>query len=285
MRNRNIPYGYGYTNGKIVLQSAESVVVEKIFQAYLCGQSLRVIAENLNDKKVEYSESVVDWNEARLKRIIEDDRYIGRDRFPPIVEDHIYEAAQELKQEKRIGGVLADNAEIIKIKRHVKCTDCHGKMCRKRDNRLKNQIKWFCENQNCRTVVAKEDEDFIRELTEIMNLLIKEPGRIKNPVESEVFSDEKSLENRNEITRMLNNANIDIAEVRKEILESVSRAYENLDVSISATQKLKDIFERVAPSENYPSELFHRTVKEIVLGKDGGTEIVLKNNQIIRKER
>ena len=48
MKNRNVPYGYTYIEGELVLHSQESVIVSEIFQQYLAGKSLLKIAEELN---------------------------------------------------------------------------------------------------------------------------------------------------------------------------------------------------------------------------------------------
>ena len=71
MKNRNVPYGYTYIEGELVLHSQESVIVSEIFQQYLAGKSLLKISEELNEKGIEYRKGITDWNKARLKRILE----------------------------------------------------------------------------------------------------------------------------------------------------------------------------------------------------------------------
>lgn len=44
MKNRNIPYGYCYENGMVVIQPSEAQILRKIFQEYLQGLSLLKIA-------------------------------------------------------------------------------------------------------------------------------------------------------------------------------------------------------------------------------------------------
>ena len=81
MKTRNIPFGYTMENGKIIFHPTESQAVQAIFSDYLDGQSLLKIAQSLNERQVEYLPEVAGWNIARLKRIIEDKRYIGSDSY------------------------------------------------------------------------------------------------------------------------------------------------------------------------------------------------------------
>ena len=86
MKTRNIPFGYKRENGKIRLHSAESKTVNEIFTAYLNGQSMLQIARHLSERHVEYMPETTGWNKARLKRIIEDVRYLGNEIYPAIIE-------------------------------------------------------------------------------------------------------------------------------------------------------------------------------------------------------
>ena len=84
MKIRNIPFGYRIENGTIHLHPTESQVVREIHAAYLDGQSLLQIAASLNERGVEYMPGAAAWNKARLKRIIEDVRYLGNETYPAI---------------------------------------------------------------------------------------------------------------------------------------------------------------------------------------------------------
>lgn len=79
---RNIPYGYQYKNGSIAIQEKETETVKRIFTEYLNGLSLLKIAEHLNNEQIEYMLGVCGWNKSRIKRIIEDERYLGTSSYP-----------------------------------------------------------------------------------------------------------------------------------------------------------------------------------------------------------
>ena len=75
MKNRNLPYGYSFTKGSIVVQPQEQAIVAGIYDGYLSGKSLSDITSELNVRSVEFMPGVIGWNKARLKHILEDERY------------------------------------------------------------------------------------------------------------------------------------------------------------------------------------------------------------------
>ena len=65
------------------IESKSSKVLNRIFSAYLNGDSMLTIAEQLNREKIEYASGVVGWNKGRLKHLIDThgilaQRYIRR---------------------------------------------------------------------------------------------------------------------------------------------------------------------------------------------------------------
>ena len=88
-----------------VPQPQESEIVKRICESYLNGQSLLTIATWLNEEQIEYMPGVIGWNKARLKRIIEDERYLGKEPYPAILaEETIRQCNRSRKSEipKRI---------------------------------------------------------------------------------------------------------------------------------------------------------------------------------------
>ena len=100
MKNRTIPYGYAFESGKTVIRAEESGIVNEIFRSYLAGQPLSAIASGLNSRRIEYMPGTVGWDKARLKRILDDRRYIGEKGFPQIIGSNDFEKAQRVKSER-----------------------------------------------------------------------------------------------------------------------------------------------------------------------------------------
>ena len=80
-KNRNILYGYKFDNGKIAVDKHEAKIVNQVFTEYVKGLSLLKIANLLNQKGIEYLPNQVNWNKGKIKRIIEDKRYLGDDKY------------------------------------------------------------------------------------------------------------------------------------------------------------------------------------------------------------
>ena len=77
MRNRSIPFGYHYQNGIMAVHPQESQTVRAVFMAYLSGEPLSKIAAHLTAKLVEYLPGCCQWNKARVKRILDNAKYIS----------------------------------------------------------------------------------------------------------------------------------------------------------------------------------------------------------------
>lgn len=117
MKNRTVPYGYKYENGIIILHPQESEIVKRICMAYLEGKSLLDIATMLNEQKVEYMPEVIGWNKARLKRIIEDERYLGKEPYPAILDEMTYTAMQRVKESRNTQKDTNRKTDIFQITR------------------------------------------------------------------------------------------------------------------------------------------------------------------------
>lgn len=90
MNHRNIPLGYALSGGNIIINEAEADTVREIAEQYLSGKSLKAIAELLTAKHIEYMSGKTDWNRSRIKRIVEDKRYIGDGGYLPILTEQEY---------------------------------------------------------------------------------------------------------------------------------------------------------------------------------------------------
>ena len=84
MKNRTIPFGYMMRNGEIQPKPTESKAVQNIFQAYLNGSSLLAIANWMSSQGIPYNGIDFVWNKNMIKRILENEKYLGRNGYPAI---------------------------------------------------------------------------------------------------------------------------------------------------------------------------------------------------------
>ena len=86
MKNRKILFGYQIWRGELVTGPQEAAVVERIITLYLDGLSYQKISDTLNGDGIPFSEEAPLWNKHKVKRLLENPRYTGRDGYPAIIE-------------------------------------------------------------------------------------------------------------------------------------------------------------------------------------------------------
>ena len=285
MKIRNIPYGYQFKNGSIAIQEKETETVKRIFTEYLNGLSLLKIAEQLNNEQIEYMPSVCSWNKSRIKRIIEDERYIGTNGYPPIIDDDTHKTLMQIKSEKNTQKGTDRKADIFNLGVPILCPKCGSKMCRRHDSNRKYPDWWLCQNDNCKKTIGISDNDLIYGITECLNTVISNPYIIKTvtDVDKESSLDVYRLEN--EISRVLDSHSFDKNILRKKMLECVSLIYTNISPQKYISKRLKADFANASPLINFSMDLFNRTVKTITFNDNGEVNIILINDQQIGKER
>lgn len=279
MKNRTLPYGYRCDNGIIVQHPQECEIVKRICKAYLDGQSLLTIATWLNKEQIEYMPGVIGWNKARLKRFIEDERYLGKEPYPVILDEESYTAMQRIKEKRNTQKDIDRTTDIFQIAVPVKCPICGRRMQRRHDSRYQCQQRWLCENKECRELIKIADSDLLGAINGILAGITPEHIRLTTPTETEPSIEGRRLNN--EIARMLESAEIDKNALRKKMMECVSRKYKELDTAAYTVRKLQSEFER---STDNSIERLNRTACEVILYPDLTVGIILLNGQLIRKE-
>lgn len=282
MKTRNIPFGYTMENGKIIFHPTESQAVQDIFSDYLDGQSLLKIAQSLNERQVEYLSRTTGWNKARLKRIIEDKRYIGSDGYPPIIEQSVYDKAQAVRASRNTQKSLDRTADIFKLQLPVLCEKCGEPMQRKHDSRTTCQEKWVCKT--CGEVIKISDDAFLSAITECINYLIAKPSILQSepaPTEPPV----EVIRLKNEIGRLLDSLSIEKETLKNRIFEYASLVYETLDATQRITERIRATLQRTRSLSCYNGELTAKIATAITLHADKTVSLTLKNGQRIRKEK
>ncbi|MDR1564664.1 MAG: recombinase family protein [Oscillospiraceae bacterium] len=279
MSNRTVPFGYEICNGKVIINKREKLIVQRIFSDYLDGLSLLSIAQNLACEKVEFLHGRFDWNKNRIKRIIEDRRYLGVDLYPAIISEEVYEKAQKVKNAHNNQGNVTNN---FKLPCPTECAVCGGKMTRRHDIRKKVFERWICDNPDCKAVFEISDKDLFDELTALVNMLIANPDLIKlHEAESEPPIEIKRLSNK--VSRQLDSLAFDKEQVRAAIFTLASEKYKHIDNTHYISKIMKAELEQMALLSAFSKELFNKIASKITLSADG-VNLILKNQQIVGRE-
>lgn len=120
---RYLPYGYRIQNGIITPDTAQAEYVRQIYQLYLAGNSLQEIAKRLQFIGIPYGDET-GWNKNTVHRIVKNPAYCGKDSYPPIVEEALFQKAQALCQRK-----APTYTEALKdIRGDIICPECGSKL-------------------------------------------------------------------------------------------------------------------------------------------------------------
>lgn len=285
MKNRRFPYGYEMQNGLIVICLKEADTVKQIFSQYLNGKNLKNIAERLTENQIEFLPGEYGWNKSRIKRMIEDERYIGDNTYPAIIDKDIFQKANFEKNSRRTNISPVVTAEKKLLTHKVICADCRRRLFHNTDSRLKNSEKWFCKNEDCKFSVYMTVAELEHEITEILNLLISTP-KFTEYEEADIQA-EPSLEiirMENEIERQLESIDFDKNEIQNMILQCAAKKYDECKSVRHITERLKADFENRSPLSAFNTDLFERTVSAVIIDKNKKVSLKLKNGKIIRKE-
>lgn len=265
-------------NGTVVINDTEAAIIRETTEQYLGGKSLRIIAELLTARQVEYMPGKSDWNRSRIQRMIDDKRYIGENGYPPILTEQAYTAMQAMKTEKNTQKAVSH----FKLTVPVVCPSCGGRMQRRYDNRRKASTWWCCSE--CKTIVSITDETMQSGITERLNEVIAAPERIEIP-ESAYEESQEVKRMSVEITKTLNTLGFDKEVLKQKMLTCVSEKYKCIGPEVITAQSLKDIFKSASTLTTYDGALADQAVSEIHLQRNGEISLILINGQRIGKEK
>lgn len=283
MKNRNIPFGYRFEDGKIVVNPDEQNTLQRICSEYLDGRSLLQIANGLESDKVEFAPGIITWNKARIMRIVDDDRYLGNATYPQVIDETTVENLRSRKASRNTQTSTDRQSGIYLLKVPVVCPACGKLMHRLQDTRCKCTQKWVC-NQ-CHIQIKKEDTELMEDIADLLNGLIHNPAIIRPVLPSQA---EPSVEQRrldNEIARTLEGYDFDKDALREKLYQRTAIGYQQIGNEAYFEYKLKNTLEQHDILDGFDSELTNKIVKLIRIAESGSVSIILSNDQVIRKEQ
>ena len=98
MINRKVLYGYQIQNGTLEIVPEEQRTVSMVFTLYNAGASYQAISDALNRQGVPYCREVPLWNKHKVKRLLENPRYTGKEGYP------IFSKRRRKRRRKRMPG-------------------------------------------------------------------------------------------------------------------------------------------------------------------------------------
>jgi len=239
-KTATVPYGYDYSDGKVVVNKEQANIVQVIFNEYLNGKGEFEIAALLNSLNSAKPVSAKEWYPQIISSIISNEWYIGdrllqkkysEDTIPfkrkvnhgekeqyyissthePIISKEIFNTAQTIRKERvQIYYRPAVN-KTYPLSRMIKCR-CGSGFRRKK---IRDHISWTCKKHD-RNLSEKCDIKPIREKF-IYDAFIRMFNKIQRHYNDILTPMQKQLERLYDENRTNSNQ---LVEIRKEIADT-----------------------------------------------------------------
>ena len=246
--NRTQPFGYRMEQGKVVIDPDESRWVVYIYEQYILGESFKRISDTLCGTGIRYDSDKL-WNKNMVARILQDRRYTGDDRYPPIIDTCIFQQVDQKRNKKVAGSKVTKAQKTLKKKSGGRITPC-----------LEHETLY------------------------LLNGLVGKPERIEAPEEQ--FKGNTIVEAlQAELEGLLEMLPVDETQARQRLMETTVAMYEAIDSREYETHRLKRIFGSEQLRSELDSNLLEQTVAAISMDSLGKVRIRLKNDQIIERRK
>lgn len=281
-KTRYIPYGYSIRNGKTIIDHDEAKVIQKIFDSYVNGDSLKDIAESLTAQKIPYTERTNVWDKSRIARIIDNAKYIGDGEYDPIIDEHLYECAVAAKIARQRGGLLNESQGIATIRNRVRCADCGYPMERKLCQKARIKESWTCSNPLCGHRIRISDCAILEKINILINRIIANSD-LMLPKPKEKYKDSAVIsayrqQIQNEISKDTPNEDC----IVEDIIKIAEEMYKGVDIKNTVTAQIaKRRVEMMRNCDKFTPEYFNDLISHITLDSQGRITLHTKTETTI----
>ena len=282
-KNRNIPFGYTMQKGEIIAEPTESQVVKNIFKLYLDGKSMSEIARQMSISQVSYNGITFDWNKNMVKRILENEKYLGKDGYPVLIDNETFNHANARKKSKATSvNEISEELQIIRSLTY--CKECGHRLSRIGGNTQTD--KWDCRNSECSRFNYRLTDNMIKDiLLHILNAVIANPDLLDTDSEISGYTPSIKVKcQQNELNRLMDNPQIDSEKVKTEILRLAELKYDccTYNDSPQKTEYLKELISGREQLKIIDYDLLKSSVSRILIGHFYTIEIEFINGVIIK---
>ena len=282
-KNRNIPFGYIMQKGEIIAEPTVNQAVKDIFKLYLDGKSMSEIARQMSISQISYNGITFDWNKNMVKRILENEKYLGKDGYPVLIDSETFYRANARKKSKATS--VNEISEELKIIRNLSyCTECGHRLSRFGGNTQTD--KWDCRNSECSRFNYRLTDNMIKDiLLHILNAVIANPDLLDTDSEISGYTPNIKVKcQQNEINRIMDNPQINSEKVKTEILRLAELKYDccTYNDSPQKTEYLKELISGREQLNMLDIDLLKSCVSRILIGHFYTIEIEFINGVIIK---
>ncbi|WP_287607338.1 MULTISPECIES: recombinase family protein [Ruminococcus] len=282
-KNRIIPFGYCMKNGVITTDPKEVCAVATIFSEYLSGKSLLQIAKLMESEKIRYNTDSDKWNKNMVKRIIENEKYLGTDKYPQLIAEDIFRRANEKRIRKATTFNLISD-DLQEIRNRTYCAECGHRLSRIGGN--PKYEHWDCRNPDCcKFEYQLTDQMIIGAVLTVLNSAIANPSLSESGGEISIYSPTADIvRQQNEINRMTDSIQVDFDRAKAEIYKLAEMKYDccTYNDSPQKTDKIKALLENHEQLNTLDIGLFKACVSRICISHFCTVDVELINGVRIK---
>lgn len=282
-KNRVIPFGYCMKNGKITTEPKEVYAVSTIFSEYLNGRSLLQIAKLMEREKIRYNTDSDKWNKNMVKRIIENEKYLGTDKYPQLIAEDIFRRANEKRIRKSTTlNLISDDLQAIRNVTY--CTECGCRLSRIGGN--SKYEHWDCRNPDCYKLEYRlTDQMIIGAVLNVLNSAIANPSLLESDGEISIYSPTADvIRQQNEIKQMTDSIQVDFNRVKYEIFKLAEMKYDccTYNENPQKTAEIKLLLQNHEQLNTLDSGLFKAYISRIWISRFCTIEVEFVNGVTIK---
>lgn len=270
---RSIPFGYRMERAQIVCEKTEAETVKQIFSLYLNGHSLGQIAAAMTAQAVRYHAHTNQWNKNMVKRILENDRYLGNEDYPQLIGSDEFFAVRCLKN-KKLQDQKPCPESIRPIRRMMRCAVCGARMCRQADKR--KTTRWVCQNKGCRETAIITDDELSEALDRCFRQLATSPQLLEVCAPDIPSRSMDSIRLENELTAAFNRGTESTAYMKMLIFAAAAERYRTLP-DLTVEHKAREIQRQLEDR----SAVIEKAVRCILMQRGAGITVELICGQSI----
>ena len=176
MATRRLPYGYRFDGTTIIIDDIEGKVVKEIYELFCDGVYITKIKNYIKN---------FEMSRHKVKRILEDEVYIGINDLPPIIDEDLFETAQKIKNQRlnEIGKNQDKSYSYAKenFKDKIFCGECGADYHRYKRG---EEYIWNCSHKVfkrkvCCKNISLSDEQIENIWSRIVNKINKNPNLLQ----------------------------------------------------------------------------------------------------------
>jgi len=290
-----MPIGYKMISGNIKIDEEQAKTVKTIFEEYTEGKSMLAIARELTEKGIFNANKKINWNHGSVGKILQNVKYIGDTYYPIIIDEAVFQKAQEKRKKREIelGKTTLQNTmkKQSVFNRKIICGECgaYYKVYAEHAGKKSEKKKWKCKKYlinnkvNCRNLFYTNEElksiftDAVNELIQKKWMLEKREKKEPLKMSFELRQTESRIK---ELEQEEEYSSPELAVLifkRAELMYNCSK----VDDYKNNTEKIKEALQDKKIITEFDEELFESIIKNITVYQDVKAEVEFINETII----